>query len=630
MGEGGLMVFPIRNIKENRMKLRSGVVSYVHRLNVPDQDQFDKGQVGEYLTQTSSWLNTLKQDQWVRFMSVNGDLNLISDMQHINSSHLGAEPNKRPLRDLNLEGILSQNPSFPGDYVSFNSELHRFIKIYKLPDTINPCYLMQFEGSILNFKKLNSLRAKRFLNYNRKIHFSNLTKNIRDIESENTYSESEQILEEIINGKQSLFECELWLTVSGTGLDELNHKTSELKEVLDLSDIGYLIENKNISNVFSRDYLFDKPRFTNPHLINTCYLAELFPMSNEKIDDKGISFYSQSSEEVRIDTNNPNAINNHGMITGASGSGKSFCLNKILFEELSQGAKGIVFDFEKSFLRTTQYFNGVVFDKTFNPLQFKDPKYIKAVLMSFIPKSELSTKLEGEVFILIKEYLGCTEVHTFRGLIDYINKAMEGFRYFFEEYLDHFDDIHRDTKDIYFVDINLYPIKVVPALILYMIETFKSLEGRRIMILEECWNLLSSVSSFVEEFYRTFRKKNASVWAVSQGFDDFTSSSVGKVVIQNSNHKLLFSQNVLESEFLSKFDTESIHLAKSSRGEYSEFYYKSQSTRKTVRYVASALEYELFNTSHGDSDLLNDFINDHIDYFGFRACVEKFTRINNA
>jgi hypothetical protein len=624
------MTFPIRNIKENRIKLKNGIVSYCHRLNAPDQDQFDRSQAGEYLTQTANWLNTLKQDQWVRLVSVDGNLNLISDMQHINSSHLGSRPNNNPLKDIGLEGVLSQNPSFPGDYVIFNSELYRFIKIYKLPDSINPCHLMQFEGSILNFKKLNSLKAKRFLNYNRKIHFSNLTKNIRDIESENTYSESEQILEEIINGKQSLFECELWITVKATSLDELNYKTEELKERLDLSDIGYLIENKNVSCVFSKDYLFDKPRFTNPHLLNTCYLAELFPLSNEKIDEKGISFYSQSGETVRINTNNPNAINNHGMITGASGSGKSFCLNKILFEELGQGAKGIVFDFEKSFLRTTQYFDGEVFDKTFNPLQFKDPKYLKAVLMSFIPESELTTKLEGEVFLLIKEYLGCTEVHTFKGLIDYINKTVEGFRFFFEEYLDHFDDIYRDTKDIYFVDINLYPTKVIPSLILYMIETFKTLKGRRIMILEECWNLLSSVSSFVEEFYRTFRKKNASVWAVSQGFDDFTSSKVGRVVIQNSNHKLLFSQNVIESEFLSKFDTESIHLTKSSKGEYSEFYYKSGSARKTVRYVANALEYELFNTTHGDSDLLNEFIDDHINYFSFRECVEKFTRINNA
>lgn len=623
-------MFPIKGIEENKIKHKSGIISHSWTPIFPDQEQFDSRELRSFQNSFESWLNNLRANEWCRFVVLNNETKFISNEHH---SIPGIELSEDcdPLSHLNFSSHVTQNPFFPADYGIVNNRLYRMIKLFKLPDNISLCHLMRYGNCVVNFRKLDNLRAKRLLSINRRLHYSNLTKNIRDIESENSYSESEAILEEIINGSQSLFECEAWIIVVSSTIDELNALTNSIVEDLSIANVGYAIENKHLARVFENELLYGKPLFRNAHLLNTCYLGELLPLNSEYIDDSGVEFFSRSSNEIYLNSNNPKAINNHGLITGASGSGKSFCLNKILFEDLKKGSKGIIFDFEKSFLRTSKFFDGAIFDKTFNPLQFKDPKYLKAVLMSFIPENEITKKLEGEIYSHINYFL---EKHSksddFSELIYHINESISGFKYYFEEHLDHFDTDIRDIKDLYFVDINLYPEKILPSLVLYMIETFKQLEGRRIMILEECWNLLSSVSTFVEEFYRTFRKKNASVWAVSQGFDDFTSSKIGRVIIQNSNHKLFFSQNLPESEFLTNFDVSRIESVRSEKGRFSEFYYKNSENRKILRYFASDLEVELFNTTPGASEQLEAFINQNSSIFTYKDCVEKFTRIKYA
>lgn len=619
------MSFPIKLISQGKVILKNGLVCSSYKPSFNDIDQFDAPQREAYLRGVESWLNRLKSGQWIRVLSLETGSQIISNEDQ-EIPGIGLKPCEDPLAYLLAGNSINQNPGFTGDFAYFNGLFYRFIKVFKLPDNVTPCFLRQFGETITNFRKLDPSRAKRMLNLNRRVHFSNLTKNIRDIESENTYSESEAILEEIINGNQSLFECETWILCRAESLDDLNEYTKEVSGSLELLDIGFVLENRRLAETFENELVFGRPKFKNSHFLNTCYLSELLPLTEEKINEKGIEFESRSGRDIYLNTNSQNAINNHGLITGASGSGKSFSLNKILFEELDTGAKAIIFDFEKSFLRTTKYFDGEVFDSTFNPMQFKDPKYLKAVLLSFIPKGEITQQFEGEIYLLTKNYLNDEDEHTFKGLINYISNYNVGFDYYFEEFIEHFDNKIRSPKDINFVDINLYPSKVLPSLILYMIETFKRLEGRRILILEECWNLLSTVSSFIEEFYRTFRKKNASVWAVSQGFEDFLSSSVGRVIIQNSNHKLFFSQNVQICDFLTDFDRSMIQSVKSQKGVYSEFYYKSNDARKILRYSATNLEYELFNTSFGDDHKLQKFIDEYSKVFSYRDCVNNFTR----
>jgi hypothetical protein len=618
------MNFPIKDITGNKVTLKNGQSSFTWIPELPDQDQMDGSQSSGFQNGVESWLNNLNHQEWCRIVVLDGQIKLQSNQIHTIPG-VNLQNDLDPVSHLNFG---TQNPYFPADYGIVNSRLYRMIKLFKLPDNIKRCQLMRYGNCVINFRKLDNLRAKRLLSINRRLHFSNLTKNIRDIESENSYSESEAILEEIINGNQSLFECEAWIIIEADENETLNSITKAISDDLNVSNVGYCIENKHLAKTYENELIFGKPAFKNAHLLNTCYLAELLPLSSEKVDQEGILFETQSRNGVYLNTNNPKAINNHGLITGASGSGKSFCLNKLLFEDLQNGSKGIIFDFEKSFLKTSQYFDGQIFDQTFNPLQFKDPKYLKAVVMSFVPKQEATTKLEGHVYTLIRDFLSeKPNAENFSELIDFLDQEITDFKFYFEEYLDHFDSEIRPLKDLYFVDINLYSEKILPALILYMIETFKRLEGRRIMILEECWNLLSSVSSFVEEFYRTFRKKNASVWAVSQGFDDFTSSQIGKVIIQNSNHKLFFSQDLNSSEFLNSFDIQRISSVRSQKGRYSEFYYKSADHRKILRYFATPLEIELFNTTPGADEGLKSFVYEYQNYFSLQECIEKYVRL---
>ena len=289
---------------------------------------------------------------------------------------------------------------------------------------------------------------------------------------------------------------------------------------------------------------------------------------------------------------------------------------------LHNDASAVVLDLGNSFKKTAQYYGGESLSLSFNPLQFKSPHYLKELIISVIPANELSAKMEGKIFSLIQDNF--ESVATFKDLIKKISAEIPDFELYFSELWDYFDCIERDLSKFTYVDTSLYPDKIKAPLIIFLIEAFKNLEGKRIFVFDEVWDFLSNNAEYIAECFRTFRKSGASAIAISQGLDDFSATEMGKVIAKLSTTKILFQQSAEESSELDSFDIEKIKMLSTKRKVYSEFYIKTELHRKTARFYPEPLEYELFTSYHKDRELFDRFHDHYAEFFPFFDIVDRY------
>ena len=166
-------------------------------------------------------------------------------------------------------------------------------------------------------------------------------------------------------------------------------------------------------------------------------------------------------------------------------------------------------------------------------------------------------------------------------------------------------------------------------LIIYLIEYFKNLEGKKVFVFDECWHLLNKNADYIAECFRTFRKHHASAIAISQNLDDFSITQLGRVIIQNTHWKLLFRQSLSESEFIDYQSIELLESIYSKKGAYSEFLLLSEGIKKPIRYYPTHLEYELFNTNKEESIKFNTYLDENSKYLSFTECIKNYCKLKN-
>jgi hypothetical protein len=511
------------------------------------------------------------------------------------------------------------------DFVKVNGQYIRLINVYEFSKNLMPSGLMDFGNYCLFFKKVPTDVSKRRVNTQRKLHHSNLYSAIRNIESEASFHEAERITEAMTNGEENLFEVEAWFILKADTLETLNHQTQELIRSLKQAEITPYIEAEGLRELFPAILFGMEPTLKRTHQCPTSYLVNLLPLKHDVLHDHGIGLYSERGNEIYFNLFDEQALNYNVLISGQSGTGKSMIAQKILKEELANGASAIVLDLGNSFKKTARYLGGGSLSLSFNPLQFKSPHYLKELIISVIPASELTSKMEGKIFSLVKDY--AREASSFKELILKISSQIPDLELYFSELWEYFDEKvnhENELPKLTYVDTSLYPDKIKAPLIIFLIEGFKHIEGKKLFIFDEVWSFLTKNADYIAECFRTFRKYGASAIAISQGLDDFTSTVLGKVIAQNSYTQVLFHQNSEGPGFLDDFDQQKIKSLSTKVGAYSEFYIKTELLRKLARFYPSSLEYELFTSKHEDILSFNKFENHYRDYFPFWNIVERW------
>ena len=133
-----------------------------------------------------------------------------------------------------------------------------------------------------------------------------------------------------------------------------------------------------------------------------------------------------------------------------------------------------------------------------------------------------------------------------------------------------------------------------------------------ITVLDECWSLLDSpvLAPEVVQLFRTARKRNSSVWGISQTLEDFVGTSIqprphGPGIVKNANTKLIGQQpgdmSVLENQLhLNEVALAAIkRFTSPQKGRYAEMLLvigEKSETTQTVRLVPTPIDYWICTT----------------------------------
>jgi hypothetical protein len=220
-----------------------------------------------------------------------------------------------------------------------------------------------------------------------------------------------------------------------------------------------------------------------------------------------------------------------------------------------------------------------------------------------------------------------TKINHFEDFTKELEKHFKDIRYFFNELENSFNNLSYETPDLLYVDLTLYPDRIKAPLIIYLIEHFKHLTGKRIFILDECWNLLENQGQFIAESFRTFRKHGASAIAISQNLEDFLSTPLGRVIYQTTFFKFIFRQET-SGEFLANQQKEMLHSLQSKKRVYSEFLLISDFHQKICRFYSSPFKFYLFNSDKAERDKFEKFKNERVDFLDFREILHQYVYLN--
>jgi type IV secretory pathway VirB4 component len=602
----------------------------IFNLSFPDMDQMDSREFDSWFSSLAVALNTLEPDQFLKFSFLKGKTYLettVADftlpqtgMQKIDSIDLPYPWGKE----------VYSNIVFKDDYFKINGNYFRLINIQDFPAYLDTATLCDFGYYFLNFKKIQNSTAKKILDLQRKMHHANDNKDLRNLESENAKSQSENLMEKIVLGEESLFLAESWLLISAKTEKWLQKKTKTAVEELKNLEFTPFIEDIGLSILFPALLPGNLPTWLKSNRLPTSYLINCLPLKRDFLHEEGITFHSNDLKIVKLDIFNPASTNFNCLISGHSGSGKSVLAQKITQELIQKDVSTLILDRGGSFLKLTKYHQGNLFHENFNPLQFKSPQYLTEFILSVIPAKERDAKFEGKLLKIIKKILENEEYDNFELFLEKIEAFIPDISLFFEEILPYLRGKTTHASALTYVDTQNYPDKILPPLIIFLIEYFKDLKGKKVFVFDECWHLLEKNTSYIGECFRTFRKQGASAIAITQMYTDFLEKPIGRAIIQNSFYKFIFSQDLKEDEYFSSHDVEKIKSLKSINGDHSQFYLKTPFNKKIIRYYQTPLEYELFTSNFEENQKFYKFHDDLIKHFDFREIIEKWQRIKYA
>lgn len=525
---------------------------------------------------------------------------------------------------------------FGEDYFKINGVYFRLINCYEFPETLDPFSLSQLGDNIISISRLTQDLAIKSLKNNRKLHIGSFTKNIRDIESEKTYSESEHLLEDLISGDEGLFEVEMWYIVKSETEEILNLKTTNLINNLKNNNVIPLIESKLSFGVIVPGILFGVASAQKrSHLLTATYISGLLPFDREHLFDSGLELRSRLGAPLYFDNFNPNAENFNVAITGPTGVGKSVFAQKLVDHAREMNRSVVIIDMGGSFSKFLEYHGGNVFSQQFNPMEFRCPFFLKEFILSFIPEREITTKEKGKLFTEIENALK-EDVFSFYELIKYVEVNIPEISYYFSEIWPYITNDFSGKSKLTYVDLSIYPEPIIPGVILFTIEYFKNLgseEEFRILLIDECWKLLNRNHEYIAQCFRTFRKQGCAAISITQNIEDLVSlGPISTAILGNCNFKVVFRQTLSASSrnFFSEHEIDLIRTVNSEKGNFSEFVIIAQDgeKKKIARYYATALEYAIFNTSKSDQIKWSKFKDKYHDLFTVKEIMNAYVVLN--
>lgn len=612
-------MIPLFDVKDNELTSLNGEVSSFYEVLPPDSEGLSETEQDRVLVDLERDLINNEGLLKIYWLGQKLYFNLFSDF---NLSHGAIIPKNNPVAT--FLGVEKAAIHFYENYLTCGNEFVRLLSLKDFPEKVSFQEALNYPEFVMCLKKVPKIEAKNKVNLKRKLHFSSLFKGMRDLDSENAYYQAENLLDEIGTDIKALFDCEFYFLLRAKTKSELDSLTDMTLNDFKGKNATLFVEEKGLSYLYQSLVPGVPASFKRRIQLPSDFVSYLIPFQRDYILPNGMELKSRSVKSVFVDVFSEGALNYNCLITGSSGQGKSMLANKLLMHGLSLGTKAMILDLGNSFYKNALYHGGVVLSQKFNPLQFKNPRYLKEFVLAVMDE-KLGKREEGRLFEVVSN-ANITSIDQFLAMLE---EHFSGISYYFKEIRDFFTDEVLPLNNFNYCDFSFFPESLKAPLIIYMIEYFKNLQGRKIFVFDECWHLLSKNADYIAECFRTFRKHQASAIAISQNLDDFSGSQLGRVIIQNTYFKFLFKQALVESEFIDGTSKNLLDQIQSKKGVYSEFLYFTEINKKPLRFYPSLLEYNLFTSDRGDLNQFESYMNEKGRYLDFKSAVHNFTEIKD-
>lgn len=475
---------------------------------------------------------------------------------------------------------------------------------------------------------------------------------VSDLDSEAKLEDLERLLNEMIAQGEKIFHMSFNVLLRSSSEEDLRQQVSEtLMKMRSLSGAEGMEETLACFDIFCELSLPNARATERAKRVKTSNLADFIPLygpwgGHEK---PSILLKSYEGSLVSFDPFSPSLANFNQIVTGGSGSGKSFLTNCLMLQMLKENPKVFIVDIGGSYRKLTHHLSGqnipLSLDEkiSLNPFDLPLGETIPSnhKIKFLVGLIEMMTKEEDQARIgrleraeMEQAILQVYQTSSLPGLsalraillrhpngeIQRLGKILTSWcaETPFGQMVDRPTTLRLERPIVAFDLKGLETYPDLQVVCLYLITDFVWREVERdrtsmkFLILDECWRLLESAagSAFIGEVFRTFRKYYASAIAISQNIDDFAKSRIAHAILPNTSVKWVLMQKGADQarlkEVLQLNDTEmaAISTLHQERGVYSESFLMCEEKRGVVTIEPTPLEYWIATTDPRDLALL--------------------------
>lgn len=492
---------------------------------------------------------------------------------------------------------------------------------------------------------------------------SNNNGRVSDLEGESRLAQTTDLIREIIDTGQRVFLAEVLLILrednTGEGRRKLGLLTKEVLSIFrKLSGAEAIQETVGAWKIFSQELIGSPMSLVRGKKMKSNNLADFLPLYGNDIGDLRpmVVTHTRSNSLYCLDPYDSSLTNYNSLVTGSSGTGKSFTNNFFMLQQLGRGVKLFIIDVGGSYRKLTDLMEGQYFevnlsqDYALNPFQLQDPMQVVSGerIKSLVNIIEQMIVDEGEKLnrfdrVLIEEGLAkvfedvrlktpcrSPQVSDFakycekskdeslkrvaKLLYPWIGETAYG------RLIDRQGQINADSPVVAFdlKGLSQYPdlqsvvTLILTGFILEQVEKNKGVPKR--VLLDEAWSLLQSkaASTFMEYAARTLRKTGSGITFITQGVEEIVQSDIGSAILNNTATKLILQQQgdtkvLRETLRLNPQEVKLVEGLERKKGQYSEVFLMKGDARQVLRIMPSPIEYWISTSDAADNAYLKEY-----------------------